>query len=400
MAVFIELTTAPRKDPFKKLLASKLKGRAAPTTSVRRPLRGMEVKENTYAIFKVVKVDGTEVPMADSATFRGTTKNYANFLIQNIQEARTEKHQIVETFGAPFIFFFGEMPRMLDVQAILLNSQDFRWGNEWMHNYERFWRGTRLVEQCARLFLFFDEIVVEGYMMSCQAVRQADQPFLIQVAFRIFLTNYQILGDIGSVEFPIRSSIVLPAGIDVRDPSAVDVLEAASLDPTAPRALQREAQLAARRPDEYATYGTLADLARRGLVTSGQDTRTEQLFQEARSKVDNGFRSSRWMPVRGKTVDNIDEWTGAPPNDEPEPEPDGTDDLPKEIITQAKKIDIPLDKPKKMKSLGIKPKVVDLGEFIVEDEPPPPEPPPTPPFAEDPVEKPQTYAQNAGKFLY
>ena len=79
-------------------------------------------------------------------------------MLQNVQEAHMEKHQIVETFGESYIFFFGEAPRFIDVSAVIINSHDFNWEAEWWDNYNRFLRGTKSVEQGARTYLFYDEI--------------------------------------------------------------------------------------------------------------------------------------------------------------------------------------------------------------------------------------------------
>jgi hypothetical protein len=216
MAVFIELTTDVFSQNFDKIDDSLRSASRAGSKSVRRPLRGIEVKDDTYAIIKVVDVAGSPIRMFDSSQRRpvdeidggeGAGTSYGNFMLQGVQEARMEKQQIVETFGESYIFFFGEAPRFLDVSAVLINSNDFNWEAEFWGNYDAFWRGSKLTELGARLYLFYDDTIVEGYMLNASAVKNAQEPWTVQVQFRLFVTNYTNVSFVDSDDFPIRSSI-------------------------------------------------------------------------------------------------------------------------------------------------------------------------------------------------
>ena len=155
MATFVEIQTDAFADRLTELTDAKKWNYAG----VRRPYRGIEIKEDTYAIMKVIRADGTEIPLTDaggevrpqsgnktkaggsvpakSAKSGGaSTYNYSNFVIQRIDESRQEKSQILETFGDTFIFFFGERPRLLNVSGLLMNTLDFNWRTEFWYNYE------------------------------------------------------------------------------------------------------------------------------------------------------------------------------------------------------------------------------------------------------------------------
>jgi hypothetical protein len=223
MPVFIELVT----DAFAENLGGQILGRAGSGQSsragnriARRPTRGLEIKEDTYAAIKVILSDGSELPLIDSSSRDGVgTGGYTNFILQNVSEARMEKHQIVETFGASYIFFFGENPRFLDVQAVLINSHDFNWEAEWWENYNENFRGTKLVEKGGRLYMFYDDSIVEGYMLMCQATKSSSEPHLIQMSFRLFLTNYRNISFIGDPRFPIHDEAVISVSGD--DPAGI-----------------------------------------------------------------------------------------------------------------------------------------------------------------------------------
>jgi len=168
-------------------------------------------------MLKVITASGEDIPLVDSSSFLGTTTGgYSNFLLQQVVESRMERHQIIETFGASYVFFFGESPRFLDCASIILNTHDFNWRAEWWTNYNTYLRGTRLVEMGARCYLFYDDNIIEGYIVQASATEQAGMPYHINLNFRFFVTNCSNLSMEGNIgEFPIRSSVVLPDGVEL-----------------------------------------------------------------------------------------------------------------------------------------------------------------------------------------
>jgi len=194
---------------------------------VRRPLRGIEIKDDRYATIRVIKSDGTNIPLLDSgsttsrssaglddpwqgpsptpgASSAASSLVYSNFILQNVDDVRQEKSQLMETFGDTYVFFFGERPRILQVSGLLFNTLDFNWRSEFWKNYETVFRGTKLVEQNARLYLQWDDIIVEGYILGAQAQDVADLPYHIPFNFTLFVTNHTYLSAIGDDMYPVR----------------------------------------------------------------------------------------------------------------------------------------------------------------------------------------------------
>lgn len=167
--------------------------------SVRRPVRGIQVKDETYGTLQVRQSNGIAIPLFDAGSPTNTGKGIrnSNFLIQSISEQRAEKQQIILTFGAPYIFFFGEQPRMITVNGILLTSEDFNWRAEWWENYDLYLRGTQCVRNRTRVYLSWEDIVVEGYIFQAACNEDASNRNLVQLQFQIFLTNYQNISSIG-----------------------------------------------------------------------------------------------------------------------------------------------------------------------------------------------------------
>lgn len=227
MATFVEVRTDAFADNVRML---EVPG-ARTKTDIRRPYRGIEIKEDTYAVMKVLKADGTEIPLVDAggsvkptasagatagSTIAGpnntrqsmaSTYNYSNFIVQRVNDVRQEKTQILETFGDPYIFFFGERPRVLAVTGLLMNTLDFNWRSEFWYNYEHYLRGTRLVEQNARIYLYYDDLLVEGYMIQAQAQDDSEMPYHIPFSFQLFVTNHTYLSQIGDEDYPVNQPV-------------------------------------------------------------------------------------------------------------------------------------------------------------------------------------------------
>lgn len=232
MATFIEIRTDKFADNLDKLSTTK---KSELYAGVRRPTRGFEIKDDTYAIIKVLKANGEAIPLTDAGGSKSGTSgtktgagsktltsgnrssalasstNYSNFFIQRVDESRQEKSQILETFGDTYIFFFGERPRLLNVSGLLMNTLDFNWRTEFWYNYENVLRGTKLVEQNARMYLYFDDIVVEGYMLGASARDDADMPYHIPFSFQLFVTSHMYLSTVGDDAYPVTHAVSIPS---------------------------------------------------------------------------------------------------------------------------------------------------------------------------------------------
>lgn len=225
MPTFVEISPDPFATSFRNsALGDPSENNSRPGSSrsqafgtfdhVRRPVRGIQIKDDTYATLQVRTADGRNIPLIDSGGSKTDTDNpdiaytdkYSNFLIQSMQESRTEKMQVVQTFGAPFVFFFGEHPRIIAGRGVLLNTEDFNWRAEFLENYDRYLRGTKCVENKARVTLSWDDIVVEGYFVKVDTAETSTDPNYVTMEFQMFLTNYQNISRIGLSEFPGSSA--------------------------------------------------------------------------------------------------------------------------------------------------------------------------------------------------
>jgi hypothetical protein len=160
---------------------------------VRRPTRGIQLKREVFAVLSV-----SGVVIKNSSAQKDVPVNFtSNFLLQSIQETRQEKFQPVTTFGAPYGFFFGEQPRMVTCQAMLLNTADFQWAAEWWENYDQYLRGTRTADRGGKVSLTYEDVLLEGYLISASTSQGEPNPWAVNLTFTMWVTGVVYLIDVG-----------------------------------------------------------------------------------------------------------------------------------------------------------------------------------------------------------
>jgi hypothetical protein len=176
---------------------------------IRRPYRGIQIKEDRYSTLSVLEPGNKPVPLISSSSTRGTAESragrvreYADYILQAISEQRTEKQQIIETFGDPFVYFFGERPRIVEVRGLLINTEDFNWKSQFWKNYDEFLRGTKLVQRNARAYLSWDTTIIEGYILQASASEAAEMPYSVPFTFSMLVTGHYDWSDVGQTKFP------------------------------------------------------------------------------------------------------------------------------------------------------------------------------------------------------
>jgi len=172
----------------------------AEADDVRRPLRGIQLKRDTFATLSVYS--SRLSPTLKNSSAQKDVNYTTNFILQAISEARSEKFQQVTTFGSTYGFFFGEQPRQMTFNAILLNTADFQWEIEWWSNYEEFTRGTKLVDKQVRAYMTYDDVVIEGYITNAMTTKNAQNPHEVNLTFTMWVTGVEYLVEPGDRNFP------------------------------------------------------------------------------------------------------------------------------------------------------------------------------------------------------
>lgn len=188
-------------------------GAATWSHTVRRPYRGIQIEGDTYASLQVYRPDNTKLGFVDSGakgpdgSSAGVSYVYTNFVMQDVQETREEKVQILDTFGDPFGFFYGQRPRYVTVSGALVDTPDFNWKSEWWWNYDNVLRGTKLVKEGARAYLSFKKTILEGYLLSSTVQQNAMAPNEARFTFTMWITGDKDISRLGLREFPPTGSL-------------------------------------------------------------------------------------------------------------------------------------------------------------------------------------------------
>ena len=145
-------------------------------------------------------VIGDETPYGDTRLTtpgmgvdeQGNPQSHAwtDWILNAVREIRMEKTQLVETFGDSYLYAFGEKPRVLGFSGLLMNTLDYNWRAVFWENWDRYFRATRLIEMDARMYISWEDIVVEGYPIQAVAQESSDSPNALSFTFQFYVTNY------------------------------------------------------------------------------------------------------------------------------------------------------------------------------------------------------------------
>ena len=164
----------------------------------RRPTRGLTLSSDTPASLSIRTSTGAGANLLKNSSLGSNTQQgidpsaswfTTNYLLQAVSTARSEKFQEIETFGPTYGFFFGERPIMITAQAVLLSTPDFPWVVEWWWNYAHGLSGTKLTEANSRVYLEYNEMILEGYILNCQIQETADNPNSVSMTFSMWVTQ-------------------------------------------------------------------------------------------------------------------------------------------------------------------------------------------------------------------
>ena len=212
MAVFVRV----EGDPFEGALeqasdrTTLSRGKVSHYAHVRRPVRGIQLKAPSFATLQVFTETLDYVGLYDAGGENdseggswATQPATSNFLLQSVQRTQQEKFQLVETFGADYGFFYGQKPVFYSFSGVLMNTADFNWSSEWWANYDEVLRGTKLVERRARVYLTFDTIVLEGYVIQSSSQWDSNNPYHTPFSFSMWVTRWSDTSAVGHTDFPL-----------------------------------------------------------------------------------------------------------------------------------------------------------------------------------------------------
>jgi hypothetical protein len=221
-------------DPFAKKEENEVKFATTPGANkfdgVRRPVRGFQIKPDSYALLEVKTRNGQNLFMVDSGGSKDVgdasySARNSNFLIQSIDEQRAEKIQMVETFGPLYLYWFGERPTMLNATGVLLNSSDFNWKNEFLTNYDTYLRGTKCAQNKTIIHFSYDDVVRTGYIQSCSISASSETNELVNFTFQMIVASCIDLSPVGYNQIPVEDIPAEPELTIIYDQTTPDTTQ-------------------------------------------------------------------------------------------------------------------------------------------------------------------------------
>ena len=128
------------------------------------------------------------------------------FFLEQVNEAREEKVQVIDTFGEWVAFFFGRKPEVYSYSGTLLNAKNHDWKNEFQDNYDNYLRGSQAVKHRATMILQYDDVMVEGYMMNCAISQSAIADKSVPFQFTLLVINRSSLNPLSTLGMRIQRS--------------------------------------------------------------------------------------------------------------------------------------------------------------------------------------------------
>ena len=172
------------------------------------------------------------------------------FFLEQVQESKEEKYQVIETFGEFMAFFFGRRPEVYSFTGTLLNARNHDWKNEFHINYDEFLRGSKCVERRAFVYIQYDDVIVEGFMLNVSTRLVGLEDKAVPFSFQMLVTNRQPVNRI-----ELLRSRELRSGLTELERDLLKTLEQAA-------ALARQSQS----PADVAMFAIIRDFVAIGAV--------------------------------------------------------------------------------------------------------------------------------------
>lgn len=128
---------------------------------------------------------------------------FTKFFLESVQEGHAERHQIIETFGDFYVFFFGERPPIYTYTGTMLNTDNINWVEDFLFYYDNFLRGTKCVEAKAKMVLTYGFRQVEGFLLGMNLNTNAINDKGVAVSFQVLIVDRKIMKlsvDFGLIE--------------------------------------------------------------------------------------------------------------------------------------------------------------------------------------------------------
>lgn len=101
---------------------------------------------------------------------------YSNFFLESMTMSYTEKYQIMETFAADFISFFGSRPVTINLSGVLYDTKERNWLMQMEKVYEKYVSGTAALVGNTHVLIYAGKTIIEGYAVALNLQKSGATP--------------------------------------------------------------------------------------------------------------------------------------------------------------------------------------------------------------------------------
>ena len=160
---------------------------------VRRPIFGVGNLQNHWVTLSVVPNPGSQPVLLQNSSYpRGLANETTNMFVQSIAHSVEEPIQVISPFQGTSLKSIGSAPEILQISAILLESETFPWLAEWSRNYQNTIRGSKTLAQGTLIRITDDTSIYEGTIMSASVGRAVSTSYtMVTLQINMILDNWR-----------------------------------------------------------------------------------------------------------------------------------------------------------------------------------------------------------------
>jgi hypothetical protein len=145
---------------------------------------GTNYKKDSLCTLRVITGIGT-----NDKPHKEIVPPYTKFFLTNVQAPRSERYQVIETFGDWYIFFYGEAPPVYTFSGVVLNTPNYNWLNEFDFFYDAFIRGTAATRNVTRVYVTYGYQQVQGHILNFAYAIDAETDMAVRFTFSMVVVK-------------------------------------------------------------------------------------------------------------------------------------------------------------------------------------------------------------------
>ena len=112
------------------------------------------------------------------------------FILRSVRFVQEERYHIFQALnGETTSFFFGSKPVVYNFSGSLLDTNNQQWFNDFMYYYENYLRGTKVILNKTRIFMIYEDQIVEGFLLNTQVSRSGDMNSHAEFSFDMIMVQ-------------------------------------------------------------------------------------------------------------------------------------------------------------------------------------------------------------------